>query len=120
MAHYYIATLAHYYITTLLQFGFQQVDQAVDGLAGWEMIKKNKYDYIVTDIKMPGMNGDELITKTRQFCDQGAKVKIIVITGGSVTNYSSDQRQTLRQQIDSYLKKPFTQQELQVVLTRIS
>ena len=38
-----------------------QVDEAEDGLAGLEKIKKEDYDLILCDIKMPKMDGVEVL-----------------------------------------------------------
>ena len=39
------------------------VDKAEDGTTGYEMIGKEHYDVIFCDIKMPGMDGLELLDK---------------------------------------------------------
>jgi two-component system, chemotaxis family, chemotaxis protein CheY len=51
--------------TYLLLQGFD-VDSVEDGAKGLELVKKNKYDLIITDIEMPNMNGYEFLTSIRQ------------------------------------------------------
>ncbi len=41
------------------------VDVAVDGVDGWNFIRLNHYDMIITDIDMPRMNGIELVRKIK-------------------------------------------------------
>ncbi len=48
----------------ILEFEKFQVDDAEDGKAGLELIKKNKYDIILCDIKMPKMDGMEVLEAT--------------------------------------------------------
>ena len=48
----------------ILEFEKFQVDDAEDGKAGLELIKKNKYDIILCDIKMPKMDGMEVLEET--------------------------------------------------------
>ena len=48
----------------ILEFEKFQVDDAEDGKAGIELIRKNKYDIILCDIKMPKMDGMEVLEAT--------------------------------------------------------
>ena len=40
---------------------FQVVEQAFDGQAAYELLKKNQYDGIVLDVNMPKMNGIQFL-----------------------------------------------------------
>ncbi|UMR28444.1 hybrid sensor histidine kinase/response regulator [Massilia sp. MB5] len=44
----------------LLGRGYQ-VDVAIDGIDGWNMVRSGEYDLVVTDIDMPRMDGIELV-----------------------------------------------------------
>jgi len=44
----------------ILEYEKYQVDEAADGSEGIELIKKEKYDIILCDIKMPKMDGIEV------------------------------------------------------------
>ena len=46
-----------------------QVDDAENGDTALEKIKVNSYDVILCDIKMPGMDGIEVLTKALQLTD---------------------------------------------------
>jgi two-component system, NtrC family, nitrogen regulation response regulator NtrX len=54
-----------------------QVDDAENGDTALEKIKANSYDVILCDIKMPGMDGIEVLTKALQLTDS----PIIMISG---------------------------------------
>ena len=43
--------------------GFVICGEATDGIKAWERIVRTKPDLIISDIKMPGMDGIELIKK---------------------------------------------------------
>ena len=54
------------------------VDVAENGVAGCEMVEKEKYDVIFCDIKMPEMDGMEVLDKLTQ---QGIDAAIVMISG---------------------------------------
>jgi DNA-binding NtrC family response regulator len=53
-------------IKEILEFEKYQVDEAEDGLQGFTLATKNNYDVILSDIKMPKMDGLELQTKLNE------------------------------------------------------
>ncbi len=50
----------------ILSYEKHTVDDAPDGLAGLEMIKNTRYDLVLSDIKMPGLDGLELLVKLEE------------------------------------------------------
>lgn len=59
-------------------FGCLLVGEAEDGDEGIELVAKLKPDIVFTDIRMPGLNGLEMISKIKQ---QKLECKIIILTG---------------------------------------
>ncbi|WP_409345923.1 response regulator [Paenibacillus sp. MBLB4367] len=59
------------------KFGMQVVADVSNGQEAWEVYQREKPDLILTDIKMPVMNGMELIGKIRE---NDAKSKIVILT----------------------------------------
>ncbi|WP_233900807.1 sigma-54-dependent transcriptional regulator [Tenacibaculum piscium] len=53
-----------------------QVEEAQDGLIGLEMIKNNDYDLVLCDIKMPKMDGVEVLEKAKKIKPETAMVMI--------------------------------------------
>jgi two-component system chemotaxis response regulator CheY len=45
----------------LKEMGCQDVEEAEDGAAALQMLKSGKFDFVVTDINMPNMNGFDLL-----------------------------------------------------------
>jgi len=62
----------------ILEYEKFKVDEAEDGLAGLEKIKAGKYDLIMCDIKMPKMDGIEVLEKA---VDLGIDTPIVMISG---------------------------------------
>ncbi len=62
----------------ILEYENHQVDEAVDGAEGWEKIQKGGYDILLSDIKMPRMDGTELLEKT---LSAGLDCQVIMISG---------------------------------------
>lgn len=52
--------------------------EASDGIEGMDMIKELRPDIVITDIKMPGVDGLEMIRETKEIIPDG---KIIILTG---------------------------------------
>jgi DNA-binding response OmpR family regulator len=55
-----------------------QVDTAGDGYQALELLQRQRYDLLVSDVNMPGFSGMELLTRCRQ---EHPGVKVILMTG---------------------------------------
>jgi NADH:ubiquinone oxidoreductase subunit E/ActR/RegA family two-component response regulator len=49
-----------------------------DGREAWEKFQKARFDAVITDIKMPGMDGMELLKKIKE---SGKEAEVVVFTG---------------------------------------
>ena len=61
----------------ILEYEGYEVDEAADGLQAWEILQKNAFDAVFCDIKMPGLDGVELLEKAMSHCP----VAFIMISG---------------------------------------
>lgn len=77
-----------------------EVDEAEDGLEGIEMIRNNDYDLVLCDIKMPKMDGVEVLEKTQQLKPE---VPILMISGHGDLDTAV---QTMRMGAFDYISKP--------------
>jgi two-component system NtrC family sensor kinase len=89
-----------------------QVDTAGDGRVAMEMLANNEYDLIITDFKMPQMNGRELFQWIQEKRPQLAR-RIIFITGDTV---SADTQSFFENNSNLYLAKPFKIEEVKEVI----
>lgn len=83
----------------LLGEGYK-VDEATDGLEGYNLIKSKKYDCILSDIKMPKMNGLEMLDK---IINEGIETPIIMISGHGTTD---DAVEAVKKGAFDYISKP--------------
>ncbi len=62
----------------ILEYEQYQVDLAEEGNKGLDMLKKNEYDIILCDIKMPGMDGIEVLEKMQELA---VDAPVVMISG---------------------------------------
>jgi DNA-binding response OmpR family regulator len=95
-------------ISLLLENEGYQVVLAGTGLTGLQQICEIKPDLVICDIKMPGLDGYQVLQIMRQ--DNGlAKIPFIFLTALSDRN---NWRKGMELGADDYLTKPFTRHEL--------
>jgi putative nucleotidyltransferase with HDIG domain len=88
------------------------VDTATGGREALSMVKRTSYDLLVTDIKMPQMDGFELMRNVKELDDDMA---VVVITGYATMDTAV---QALREGADDYVTKPFKLREIKDVVSR--
>lgn len=86
------------------------VDTALSPVEGLGMLVPGKYDVVVTDLMMPGIDGLQLIDRIRQI---DREARIVMITGYATMRTAL---QALRQGAFDYIAKPFTKEELRTVV----
>jgi ATP-dependent Lon protease len=79
-----------------------EVDKACDGEEAIAKLNEKKYDLIITDMKMPGISGEEVVRFAREKYPDS---KIIIISGYSTLFSVSS---ALRCGVSAFLTKPFT------------
>ncbi len=95
------------------QFGYQFVGEASDGEMALPLIRQTKPDVLITDIKMPFMDGLSLSHIVGQ---EFPEMKIIIISGYDDFEYA---RQAIKEGVEQYLLKPITRRTLQKALTEV-
>ncbi|MEI3229283.1 MAG: response regulator [Lachnospiraceae bacterium] len=95
------------------EYGFELIGEAKDGEMALPLIKKSKPDVLITDIKMPFMDG---LTLSRLVKKDLPNTKIIIISGYDDFDYA---RQAIALGIEQYLLKPISKDEFLEVLEGI-
>ena len=92
------------------QYGYQFVGEAGDGEMALPLIRKTQPDLLITDIKMPFMDG---LSLSKIVSEEFPKTKIIIISGYDDFEYA---RQAIEAGVEQYLLKPITRMKLRKTL----
>lgn len=92
------------------EFGYKFVGEAADGEMALPLIRKTKPDVLITDIKMPFMDG---LSLSKIVSSELPDTKIIIISGYDDFEYA---RQAIELGVEQYLLKPITRMNLKKVL----
>lgn len=84
----------------ILVYEKHDVDEAVDGIEGIKMAEKDKYDVILCDIKMPKMDGMEVLDKLMEICPD---VPVVMISGHGTIDTAVD---AIKKGAFDYISKP--------------
>jgi two-component system response regulator YesN len=95
------------------EHGFELLESAENGKEAMEMIERWMPDVVVTDIKMPFMDGMQLSEWIRE---KYPTTKIIILTGFDEFEYA---QKAIKMHIDEYVLKPFSAGELIQALVKI-
>ena len=94
-----------------------EVETYSDGIAGLEALKDNNFDIAILDIKIPRLDGLEVLQKLRNSSD----IPVIFLTS---KDDEIDQLLGLKMGADDYITKPFSQklliERVKVILKRTS
>lgn len=94
--------------------GYVYCGDAPDGEVALPLIEKHKPDIVITDIKMPFMDGLQLSKIIRE---KMPWIKIVILSGHDEFEYA---REALRIQISEYCLKPVSSSDLLEILQRVS
>ncbi len=92
-----------------------QVDVASRGDEALDYVSKRDYDLIITDIRMPGIDGRELYRRVREMNRDLARA-MVFITGDTV---AVETRQFIQRVSNPVLVKPFKMRELREAVERV-
>lgn len=92
-----------------------QIDTASNGFDAIELIRKNHYDIILLDDRMPGLTGTETLAKIRSEHILPKDIPVIVVTANA---RMGEKEKYLESGFDGYLSKPIWGFELESLLRR--
>jgi len=106
---YWIRSLICSYLPAAEE-GFALLGEAADGIDGLDLCRETHPDILITDIKMPGIGGLELLETVRR---EAPDTQIIIISGYEEFEYA---RRALKSGVLDYLLKPIEKPAVREVL----
>ncbi|MBU1713354.1 MAG: sigma-54 dependent transcriptional regulator [Proteobacteria bacterium] len=89
------------------------VETAASGFEALEKLKQSAYDLLFVDIKMPGMNGVELLERVKE--EYPGTIVIIITAYGSIDTAV----EAMKKGAADYLLKPFKPEQLSLVMEKV-
>lgn len=99
----------------LRDLGFNNTQEADDGLTALPMLKNGGFDFVVTDWNMPGMQGIDLLRHIRSD-EQLKHLPVLMITAEAKREQIIEAAQA---GVNGYIVKPFTAATLKEKLDKI-
>jgi len=93
--------------------GISVIGEVQDGIDALQLVRKLKPDILLTDIRMPGMDGLELSHKAKEM---DSNISIVIISGHKQFDYAYG---AIKYGVEDFLIKPINRAELNDVLSRI-
>ncbi|MBI5167842.1 MAG: sigma-54-dependent Fis family transcriptional regulator [candidate division NC10 bacterium] len=99
-------------LSIVLEKEGHSVSSAVDGVEALRLAKDNPYDLVISDIKMPRMDGLRFLSGLREF---DREIPVIMITAYPSTESAIE---AMKQGAYDYLTKPFKIEEVKLVVAK--
>ena len=97
-------------LADILELFDYQAQQAKDGEEALRCLREDKYDLVITDLRMPKMSGTELLKLIKKVQPQ---LPVVVVSGFGPGN---TQNLIISKQADGFLNKPFTVEQIEKIL----
>jgi two-component system response regulator YesN len=95
------------------RLNLELVATAQDGMTALELIKEYQPDIVITDIRMPGYDGIELIRYSKEL---NSNIDFIIISGYQHFNYAHN---AIKYGVKDYLLKPLNKNEINATLAKM-
>ena len=99
----------------LKESGFSEADEVEDGVAALQKLHSSKFDFVVTDINMPNMNGFQLLAEVKS----DEKLKHLPVLMVTAEARKEDIVAAAQGGAAGYIVKPFTKATLEEKVTLI-
>ncbi len=99
----------------LRQLGFNNIVEADDGTTAWDILNRDKIDFVISDWNMPKMAGIDLLRKVRSSEEFGALPFLMVTAEAQQENII----EAVQAKVSNYIVKPFTAETLGAKIDKI-
>jgi two-component system chemotaxis response regulator CheY len=93
----------------LKECGYAEADEAEDGVVALQKLRASNFDFVVSDINMPNMNGFQLLAEIKK----DEKLKHIPVLMVTAEARKEDIVLAAQQGASGYIVKPFTKATLE-------
>ena len=100
----------------LKESGYVNADEAEDGVVALNMLKNGKFDFVVSDINMPNMNGFEFLSKLPNLVD-GDKIPVVMLTSRTSSKH---REKAFQLGASGFLNKPCKDEEFFETVIRLT
>ena len=97
------------------RWGYMLVGSAEDGLHAWDLLVERRAEVVITDIRMPGLDGLALMRKAEAELEPAERPLFIIVSGHADFEYA---REAVRLGAFDYLIKPVDDGELEDAMLR--
>ncbi|WP_333652322.1 chemotaxis response regulator CheY [Dissulfurispira sp.] len=101
----------------LKQIGFENIDEAEDGVQALNKLKSGNYGLVVSDWNMPNMEGIDLLRNIRQEAEPLKNIPFLMVTAEAEKGKVIE---AIKAGVDNYIVKPFTAEVLKEKLEKIA
>ena len=102
-----------HHLRKILEADSFEVDTVADGRSAWDELSTQRFDLVITDLRMPDMNGLDLLAKVRA---ERLPVGVIVLTAfGDPT----ERFRAMKAGADDFVTKPYDPDHLRFLVKRI-
>jgi two-component system chemotaxis response regulator CheY len=99
----------------LKQLGYENIVEADDGATGWEVLNRDKIDFIISDWNMPKLPGIDFLRKVRASEEYGSLPFLMVTAEAQQANII----EAVQAKVSNYIVKPFTANSLSEKIEKI-
>ncbi len=99
----------------LKEIGYNNAEEAEDGVVALNMLKNNKFDFVVSDINMPNMSGFDLLAAIKKE-DSLKHLPVLMVTAEA---RKEDIVRAAQDGAAGYIVKPFTKATLEEKVAKI-
>jgi len=110
-----MSTMRRIIRTILNQLGYSNIEEAENGKQALAKLKKEKFDFVVTDWNMPEMDGLSLVKAIRS--DEELKhIPVLMVTAEAK---KENVMEALKAGVNNYIVKPFTPEVLKEKMEKV-
>ncbi len=99
-------------LATILQREGYETITAGDGKEAWEKIQQSPPDLVLTDLKMPYLNGLELLSEIKA---KYPEIEVVIITGYATVESAIN---AMKVGAIDYISKPFNVEEVKIIIKK--